>query len=414
LRVTSLVESEAFESVFEFALSKRRIFSVARISKVESRLASRKPMAAKSVKQKPSTSRRSLSPSQSSLASSSKSKTVTSKLTIHTKKKLPKELMLQMLDLMIKSRVLEERLIKVQKTGDAFFWIGGPGEEAFGVPLGLLTKKGQGPEYDYMHLHYRCTPTLVAMGLEMIDSLRLIMNRATDVSTGGRNFSSHYCFPKWNVLPVTSPIEVQYGVAVGTAIAQRKRSTDGISIVTGGDAGTAEGDFASSLIWSSRPGAELPIYLTVQNNLWGISTNYASQHGEERIADRGKAFGIRTRVVDGNDPVESYLAIQDDMSYIRKNRKPALTEFMVSRLYGHSSGTGANRESNQACCIERFEKAVVDAGLIKPAQIKEIWIAYDDESRKVADIVRGEPAPTKESVWDHVYADGENSDWRKF
>ena len=45
---------------------------------------------------------------------------------------------------MVKSRALEERLIKIYKSGDAFFWIGGPGEEAFGVPLGLLVNKGQG------------------------------------------------------------------------------------------------------------------------------------------------------------------------------------------------------------------------------------------------------------------------------
>src|ERR1700753_1773002 len=101
--------------------------------------------------------------------------------------RLPKDLQVQILDLMIQSRVLEERLIKIYKAGEAFFWIGGPGEEAWGVPLGLLAKKGRGHDYDYMHLHYRCTPTLVAMGMPMIDSIRIMMNRATDTSTGGRN-----------------------------------------------------------------------------------------------------------------------------------------------------------------------------------------------------------------------------------
>ena len=56
----------------------------------------------------------------------------------------------------------------------------------------------------------------------MIDSIRLIMNRATDSSTGGRNFSNHYCYPQWNVTPVSSPIEVQYGTVLGTAHVQRR------------------------------------------------------------------------------------------------------------------------------------------------------------------------------------------------
>lgn len=332
---------------------------------------------------------------------------------IASKLTLPKERMLQILDLMIASRVLEERLIKVYKTGDSFFWIGGPGEEAFGVTLGLQVLKGHGPEFDYLHLHYRCTPTLVAMGMTMEDSLRLMMNRATDPSTGGRNFCNHYCFPQWNVVPVSSPIEVQYGMAIGTAIAQKRRGSKGITIVSGGDAGTAEGDFASSLIWSSRPGRELPMLLTVQNNKWGISTGYDSQHGEKHIADRGKAFGIRTAVVNGNDPIESYLAIQAEMQYIRKTGKPVLAEFRVARLYGHSSASGANRE-NDVCPIVDFEKTCIDQKLIKAAEVKEIWARYEAQSIAAADLVRTEPSPTGDTIWNHVYANGENADWRRF
>ena len=330
-----------------------------------------------------------------------------------TKMTVPKELQIKILDLMIKSRVLEERLIKVYKTGDAFFWIGGPGEEAFGVALGLHINKGRGPAFDYLHLHYRCTPTLIAMGLEMIDSIRLMMNRSTDPSTGGRNFCNHYCFPQWNVVPVSSPIEVQYGMAIGTAIAQRRQKSKGITIVTGGDAGTAEGDFASSLIWASRPGFELPMLITVQNNRWGISTSYDTQHGEKNIADRGKAFGMRTTVIDGNDPMESYLAIQSELAYIRKTGRPVLAEFKVSRLFGHSSASGANREAG-ACPIEMFEKKLVDKKVLKLAAIKEIWAKYEDESKRVAEQVRQESVPTADSIWDHVYVNNENADWRKF
>jgi 2-oxoisovalerate dehydrogenase E1 component alpha subunit len=333
--------------------------------------------------------------------------------TIFSKMTLPKDVQLKMLDLMIKARVLEERLIKVYKTGDSFFWIGSPGEEAFGVALGMQVHKGQGPDYDYLHLHYRCTPTLVALGMEMIDSLRLMLNRSTDPSTGGRNFCNHYVFPKWNVVPVTSPIEVQYGFALGTAMAQRRRKSKGITIVTGGDAGTAEGDFASSLIWSTRPGRELPMFITVQNNRVGISTTYDTQHGEKYIADRGKAFGMRTAVVNGNDPIESYLTIQTEMDYIRKTGKPVLAEFQVSRLYGHSSASGANREAG-FCAVEGFEKKCIDQRFIKASETKALWLRYDEESRQATELVRAEPVPTRESIWDHVYVDNENADWRKF
>jgi 2-oxoisovalerate dehydrogenase E1 component alpha subunit len=330
--------------------------------------------------------------------------------------KLPLEadLLRNMYDLMIRSRVLEERLIKIYKQGQAFFWIGGPGEEAFGVPLGLLAKKGQGPQYDWLHLHYRGTPTLIAMGMEMIDGIRLIMNRATDPCTGGRNFSNHYCFPKWNIAPVTSPIEVQYTTATGTARVQKRLSKDSITIVTGGDAGSAEGDFASCLIWASRPGNELPMLITVQNNRWGISTSYDEQHGEKFVADRGKAFGIRTSVINGNDPIETYQALEEEMYYIRRNRKPVLLEANVSRLYGHSSASGANFSAHEECCIKLFEEKLLRWGVIKKDEPTSLREQYDLETQKLVDIVREEPVPSGHSIWDHVYVNNENADWRKF
>ncbi len=327
---------------------------------------------------------------------------------------LPKVEVLRMFRSMIKARVLEDRLIKIYKSGDSYFWIGAPGEEAWGVPLGMNVHCGQGPEYDYLHLHYRGTPSLIPLGLEMIDSIRLSMNRATDPSTGGRNFSNHYCFPKWNVAPVTSPIEVQYMIALGTAHVQKRNKSKGITIVTGGDAGTAEGDFASSLVWSSRQGQELPMLITVQNNKWGISTSYAGQHGETNIADRAKAFNIRARVINGNDPIESYVTVQEEMAYIRKTGKPAFIEAHVSRLNGHSSATGANLAENETDPVKEFQTRLMKADFIKETEVKKIWNDFEEEGFKAQQQVKSEPAPTGESVWDHVFVGNENADWRKF
>lgn len=329
-------------------------------------------------------------------------------------KNLDKSLLLELYKKMLYSRLLEERLIKIYKAGDAFFWIGGPGEEAWGVPLGQLVLKGQGPQYDYLHLHYRATPTLVAMGMPMIDSIRLIMNRVTDPCTGGRNFSNHYCFPKWNVTPVTSPIGVQYATALGTAHVQKRQQSSGISIVTGGDAGTAEGDFASCLIWSSRKGQELPLLITVQNNRWGISTAFEGQHGETQIADRARAFNIPALVIDGTDPIESYKAIESQMSYIRKTGKPAFIEAHVTRLYGHSSASGANLSATEVCPLQKFEQLLLKQDMLTTTLIKQWREEFEAEGFAAQQSVRAELSPSSASVWDHVYADAQNPDWRTF
>src|SRR5438270_5158798 len=201
----------------------------------------------------------------------------------------------------VRTRVMEERCIKMSKSGEAFFWVGGPGEEAFNACVGLQVRKGFGPAFDYLHLHYRNTALLLAMGMPVLDHVRQMAMTRTDPHSMGRNFVCHFAKREWNVIPVTSVIEVQYAMAPGTALMQKRcEGGNGISIVTGGDAGTAEGDFASCMVWSTRPGNELPVLMIVMNNGWGISTPGGTVHAEKHILDRGKAFGIPGEVVDGN------------------------------------------------------------------------------------------------------------------
>lgn len=318
---------------------------------------------------------------------------------------LDRELLVRIHDLMVKARVLEERLIQMYKQGHGYFWIGGPGEEAFNVPLGLLMKKGQGLDYDYLHAHYRQSGTLLAMGEDPIGALRQMKNTASDPYSGGRNFAGHFSKKEWNIAPVSSPIEVQYSIAPGTAMAQKRHGGDGITIVTGGDAGTAEGDFASCLVWSSRPANPLPILIIVTNNKWGISTTSDGQHGETRIADRARAFNIRSKTINGNDPLEAYREIKEAMDYVRTERKPYMIESLVSRLYGHSSASGANLVANEVDCLKEFEAKLEKEGILTREQMDTLRNRYTEELAAAARLVREEPLPGPETIWNHIYAE---------
>ena len=325
--------------------------------------------------------------------------------------RLEPKLLIQIHNLMVKSRVLEERLIRMYKQSDGYFWIGGPGEEAFQIPLGLQIKKGEGLDYDYMHLHYRSSPIMVTLGLDPIDAIRQMKNVAGDPFSGGRNFGNHFSRKAWNVVPVSSTIETQYLTAIGTGIAQKQHGGTGMTIVNGGDAGTAEGDFASCLVWSSRPGNELPIFIIVTNNEWGISTPAHTQHGEKRICDRGTAFGIKTFYCNGNDVEESWFAIQEAMAYIRKERKPVLMESRVSRLYGHSSATGCNYVSDEEDCLTVFEARLEQQGLLTRAQMDEVRNHYNQEMLEVAQQVKHEAFPEGSTLYDNTYIGQKGRYW---
>ncbi|MBK8215574.1 MAG: thiamine pyrophosphate-dependent dehydrogenase E1 component subunit alpha [Myxococcales bacterium] len=319
--------------------------------------------------------------------------------------KLSPELLLQIHSHMLTGRVLEERLITMYRQGDGYFWIGGPGEEAFNVPLGMLVHKGEGIAYDYLHLHYRSSGTLVAMGADPVDSLRQMKNTASDPYSGGRNFASHYSVKKWNVVPISSPIEVQYSMATGTAIAQKRAGSNGITIVQGGDAGTAEGDFATCLVWSSRKGHEAPVLIIVTNNCYGISTPWEGQHGEERVSDRGKAFGMPTATIDGNDVETSYHAIKKAMDYVRTEKKPFLLEAMVSRLHGHSSASGANFVTQERDCLKEFEAKLEARGLRTRKEMDDMRAKLTQELLEASKRVREEPQPEGKTIYDHIFAD---------
>ena len=307
--------------------------------------------------------------------------------------------------LMVRARALEERLIKMSKGGDGFFWIGGPGEEAFNVPLGLQVKKGQGHEHDYLHLHYRSSAIMLAMGADPIDTIRQMRSVARDPYSKGRNFCNHYAIPEWNVLPISPTIETQYATSIGTGIAQARRKVDGLTIVNGGDAGTAEGDFHSCLVWANRPALPLPILIIVVNNGFGISTPAREQHGEKQISDWGKVFNMPAKTVDGNDVFSSWAAIREAMEYIRKERKPYLIEAMTSRLYGHSSSSGANRIPERDCIAE-FEKKLLEFGVGTQAQFEEVWKSEQEEIDRCHQQVKTEPFPEPESIWEDVFSGG--------
>ena len=317
---------------------------------------------------------------------------------------LPGDRCLEIYRLMVRTRALEERTIKMSKSGEGIFWVGGPGEEAFNVCLGMQVKKGRGPAFDYLHLHYRNLGVMLAMGMPMLDHVRQMAMTTTDRHSRGRNFVGHYAMPEWNVLPVTSVIEVQYVMAPGTAIMQKRDGGDGVSIVIGGDAGTAEGDFSSCMVWSTRPKHELPVLMLVTNNGYGISTPAKSQHAEGNICDRGVPFDIPGDVVNGNDAVATWHALEKAFDYCRTMRRPYLLEAKVSRLHGHSSSSGAARVAGESDCVLRFERQLIQDSVIHKELAEMVWHEAREEADRAVEVVVDEPQPTADDVERFTYA----------
>ena len=148
------------------------------------------------------------------------------------------------------------------------------------------------------------------------------------------------------------------------------------------------------------------------NNEWGISTPARTQHGEKHIADRGKAFGMQTADIDGNDPEVAYRELQKAMEYVRTERKPFLLEAMVSRLYGHSSASGANFITEEADPLAEIEKRLEERAILTRAADGRAPREAHAGAARGEKRVREEPQPHGKHIWNHVFAEPDARDGR--
>jgi 2-oxoisovalerate dehydrogenase E1 component alpha subunit len=80
-------------------------------------------------------------------------------------------------------------------------------------------------------------------------------------------------------------------------------------------------------------------------------------------------------------------------------------EVMVSRLYGHSSSSGANFITEEADCLARFEGTLESRGILTRPHMDSLRERYTQELLDALKRVREEPVPDPKAVYEFVFAD---------
>ncbi|HZX66337.1 MAG TPA: thiamine pyrophosphate-dependent enzyme, partial [Myxococcales bacterium] len=101
----------------------------------------------------------------------------------------------------------------------------------------------------------------------------------------------------------------------------------------------------------------------------------------------------------------SYREIAQAMDYVRRERKPFLLEAIVSRLYGHSSASGANRMNDEADCLVGFERKLEERGIRSRKEMDDLRKRFTVQLQEAHKKVRLEPQPDGKTIYDHVFAD---------
>lgn len=82
-----------------------------------------------------------------------------------------------------------------------------------------------------------------------------------------------------------------------------------------------------------------------------------------------------------------------------------MLEVMVSRLYGHSSSSGAQRVKSEEDCIALFEQKLIDNGVLTPAECESVHREAEEEVAAASAEAANDPRPKPEDVEKFTYAD---------
>jgi len=206
---------------------------------------------------------------------------------------------------------------------------------------------------DYVGSTHRGHGHLVARGADINRMMAEILGKKTGYSKG-KGGSMHIMAMDKGILGANGIVGGEIPIATGAAYSAKYRGTDQVTLAFFGDSASNEGTFHESINMAAA--WNLPIVYIVENNLYGISVDIRKVTKEHDIAKRAVGYGIPGEVVDGNDVMAVYEAVDKAVKRARKGQGPTLIECKTYRWQGHHVG---------------------DPAVYRPDKEKEKWMAYD-------------------------------------
>ena len=125
-------------------------------------------------------------------------------------------------------------------------------------------------------------------------------------------------------------------IAVGAALAAKKRKTGQVVICFFGDDATNTGASHEALNFASLH--KLPIVFVCENNLYGISVSQSRHTAVKDIAERAAAYRMPSVILDGQDVLAVYEGVGKAVRAARRGKGPTFVECKTYRFRGHHEG----------------------------------------------------------------------------
>jgi len=230
---------------------------------------------------------------------------------------------------MVRVRLLDDRLVALQRQGRIGFHIGSLGEEA-----AILGSVFAMRDNDSVFPCYREFGAALWRGMPLQRYIDNMFGNAND-PVKGRQMPDHYTYKKGNFGSISSPIGTQITQATGYAWAAKMKKDDSVALAYFGDGATSSNDFHNGLNFAGV--FKVPVVFFCRNNGWAISVPTERQTASATFAEKGIAYGIPGVRVDGNDIFAVVKATQDAVARASRGEGPTLIEALTYRLSGHST-----------------------------------------------------------------------------
>lgn len=242
---------------------------------------------------------------------------------------LAKEDLIRIYSEMLRLRILDQRMLTLQRQGRIGFYGTATGEEAAIIGSAYALQKD-----DWIFPALRQGGAALLRGYPLVEYISQCMGNAAD-KTKGRQMPSHYCYRPANFVSWSSCIGTQIPHAVGAAWAMKIKGDKNVAIGYMGDGATSQGDFHVAMNFAGV--YKVPVVFFCQNNQWSISVNIKQQTASESIAVKAEAYGFKGVTVDGNDVLAVYSATKDAVDNARAGNGPGFVEAITYRMGAHSS-----------------------------------------------------------------------------
>jgi pyruvate dehydrogenase E1 component alpha subunit/2-oxoisovalerate dehydrogenase E1 component alpha subunit len=306
---------------------------------------------------------------------------------------------------MLLIRIMDERLLALQRQGRIGFYGEAKGQEA--AVIGAA--HALGPR-DWIVPALREAGAALYRGLPLRSYVAQIFGNADDVSKG-RQLPCHPGTRAARYVTMSSCIASQLPHAMGMAWAAKIRGDDVVVLGCLGDGATSEEDFHVAANFAGVYRA--PVVFFCQNNQWAISTPVTVQTAAPTMAAKAVAYGFAGIRCDGNDVLAVYSCVHDAVERARRGEGPTLVEALTYRVSAHSSSDDPSRYRDETVTaawrgkdpIARFRTWLTAEGLLDAAADEALRAELEAEVRQAVAAEEPAPPPALATLVEDVYAD---------